>query len=438
MKPQKLTAAELARIAQLDSNLINELAAWANKSLTCVHCKKCTLRCEVLKEPDLDMGLIEEGYQKIVNLAPECQVEAVLQLVQENSNLYTALRRCCFCGYCTAACQTHMLAPERMREWRELFMQAGLMPPEDSKLVMVDNEWNIFSAYRAIYGIAYPEFIQLKDAAKQGPGFVDTLFLPGCSLVSYAPELTRQVGRWLNGAGIAWALSDDCCGSPLMSAGLFDRAEAFRQKILDQIRAAGITRVITICPGCGEEFAEMMGSEIDIVPLPELLLNESKAMAARGDDSSFSTSLPISSITCFDSCHDRFDNRHGSALRKLMKLHFPQTTQLEMDYKRKGTLCCGAGGAVASYDSDITEKRVWRVIDEARSTGAETLVTMCPTCAYTISQACLGADAACGIESRHYLELLFHQTIAWPEVFTQLESMWTGEYGPWLTETFFS
>ncbi|NTU89917.1 MAG: hypothetical protein HGA54_08480 [Actinobacteria bacterium] len=202
------------------------------------------------------------------------------------------------------------------------------------------------------------------------------------------------------------------------------------------MHAAGITRMITVCPGCGEEFAERMLGEIEIVPLPELLLLYGGSSEKAGTGGF--TPLEVESVTVFDSCHDRFDNRHGAAIRELMARHLPSAVQLEMEHSGKGTLCCGAGGAVASYDEEITQRRVWRVIDEARSTGADTLVTMCPTCTYTIAQACLGAEPARGIDSHHYLELLFGQTINWPLVFDQLGSMWTGEYGPWLNETFFS
>ena len=91
---------------------------------------------------------------------------------------------------------------------------------------------------------------------------------------------------------------------------------------------------------------------------------------------------------------------------------------------------------MGSYDADITNRRVWRVIEEARKTGAQTLVTMCPTCTYTVAQACLDQpDRAMG--SRHYLELLFGETIDWAQIFDQLQSMWSGEYGPWLMSTFY-
>ena len=121
------------------------------------------------------------------------------------------------------------------------------------------------------------------------------MFFPGCSLVSYAPEVVRKAGAWLTEAGFAWALSDDCCGSPLMSAGLFDRAAALRQRVLDQMLAAGITRLVTVCPGCGEEFAELLDGVIEVVPLPELMLRRAAELEAEGRAPGF-TPVPVASV----------------------------------------------------------------------------------------------------------------------------------------------
>ncbi|MDR3136295.1 MAG: hypothetical protein LBU07_02570 [Coriobacteriales bacterium] len=515
IKQHKLSKVERVHLARLRSPLINALSTWLNRRFSCAHCKQCARRCEVLSLAALDVGSIEADFEPIVALESASQPAAVLRLAQERPELYNALRQCCFCGHCTAFCAVQMAAPARMREWRESFMQAGLMPPADSRLVMVDNEWHIFSAYRAIYEVAYPEFLQLHDVgtsnachtldahAESGSGnldgehacntqvseatLVDTLFFPGCSLVSYAPALMRRIGWWLDSAGYHWAMSSACCGSPLMSAGLFERSQTLRWQLLEQVRAAGIKRILTVCPGCGEELAEVMGDEVDIVPLPELLVEhfvansrdmpttdvmaEVKGSAgcakAARDTSNISTRAHLTSrapddkerrrkanqstsaleqeavqnapasITFFDSCHDRSDTRHGRAVRKLLELCLPETTQLEMEHHGKNTLCCGAGGAVASYDAALTQRRVWRVIDEAQKTTANTLVTTCPTCTYTIAQALLSAGSEQAIASHNYLELVFGQSINWAVVFSQLEEMWTGEYGPWLAETFF-
>lgn len=407
----------------------------AAEHLECSHCGKCTHRCEVLEGPGLDMGMVEDEYVKIMALPVEERPAAVIALVSERPEVFVALRQCCFCGFCTATCERHILGADRMREWRGLFMEAGYMPPDDSKLVMVDNEWHVFSAYRAIYGVGYPEFTSLDAAAEHGPGLADTLFFPGCSLVSYAPELTRAVGEWLTESGVSWALSDACCGSPLMSAGLFDRAAALRSGLIEKMRAAGIKRMVTICPGCGEEFKADMPEDIEIVPLPELMLERAAERAGKGEPSGFNP-LPKTSLTFFDSCHDRAEHRHADAIRELMATYLPEAKLHDPHHCKRETLCCGAGGAVGSYDPNITDRRVWRIIEEARETGAETIVTTCPTCTYTVAQACLAApDRA--MENLHYLEVLFGVTIDWEAVFAQLGDMWTGEYGPWLNQTFF-
>lgn len=435
MRAERLTQQETSSLAQAGSAKLDILAAWANNQLTCSHCRKCTRRCDVLEGPGLDMGQIIQAYQSIEALPFDDQPQVLIALMQEDPALYHALRQCCFCGHCTAACARHIGAPEHMRAWRELFMRANLMPPQDSKLVMVDNEWHIFSAYRAIYGIGYEDMITLDAAAEYGHGWVDTLFFPGCSLVSYAPQVLRAAGQWLTDAGISWALSDACCGSPLMSAGMFQRARDLRLSLIERMQKAGITRMVTICPGCADEFRPDMPADIALVPLPELLLDCAHQRMETGKDTGFAP-LPLDSITFFDSCHDREDMRNANALRQLFAEFAPHVKQVEMDHAKRGTLCCGAGGAVASYDPTITDERVWRVIGEAKATGAQTLITMCPTCTYTIAQANLAAPEA-GMANVHYLEALLGERIDWTLVFQQLNDMWTGEYGPWLDQTFF-
>lgn len=432
---QRLTRDELEQIKALGIPKLSAFAELASRQFTCSHCGKCTRKCEVLYGPQLDMGKVEAAYDSIMALPEEERADATMQLMVSDYSLYNALRQCCFCGYCTSACGNHVCAPDVMRAWRELFSACGLMPPDDSKLVMVDNEWNIFSAYRAIYNIAYPQFKTLAQVAEEGSGVVDTLLFPGCSLVSYAPEVIEALGVWLDGCGVRWALCDGCCGSPLMSAGLFERAEALRAGFINQMRQAGITRMVTICPGCADEFRPYLPADIELVPLPELLCEEAQRRLEAGQSSGF-TPIDLGSVTFFDSCHDRDDVRNAHALRQLFMQYLPDAMQFEMDHSKKGTLCCGAGGAVASYDAAITDRRVWRIIDEAKQTHAHALITMCPTCAYTIAQANL-AKPDDGILSLHYLEALFGVEIDWSIVFYQLNAMWTGEYGPWLNQTFF-
>lgn len=434
---RRLTEGEIEQIKAMGYRKLSVLADLAGKQFMCSHCGKCTRSCEVLYGPSLDMGKVEAAYESLMKLPSEQRADAVMQEMAGDYAMYNALRQCCFCGNCTAACANHVCAPDVMRAWRELFCECGLMPPDASKLVMVDNEWHIFSAYRAIYQVAYPQFTMLDqlDCASDDADGIDTLLFPGCSLVSYAPEVVNALGEWMDSCGIKWAMSDACCGSPLMSAGMFDRAASLRERLVEQMRNAGIKRMVTICPGCADEFRDDLPHDIELVPLPELLEEHSRKRQLEGEDCGFKP-LQLASVTFFDSCHDRSDARNAEALRRLFATHLAESQQCEMSHSKRSTLCCGAGGAVASYDPAITDRRVWRVIDEAKSTRADALITMCPTCTYTIAQANLQRPAD-GMRSLHYLEAMFGVEIDWDIVFYQLNVMWSGEYGPWLNQTFF-
>ncbi len=76
---------------------------------------------------------------------------------------------------------------------RTVLHHQGKLPVQDYEVALVDRDWNIFSLYRATYAIDYTD---LKREQYK------TLFLPGCSLGSFAPELTRATYTWLLSQGI--------------------------------------------------------------------------------------------------------------------------------------------------------------------------------------------------------------------------------------------
>lgn len=104
-----------------------------------------------------------------------------------------------------------------------------------------------------------------------------------------------------------------------------------------------------------------------------------------------------------------------------------------------GRALCAAGPP-APYrwvDQPLCDARAHRVLDEEpREAGADLVVANCPTCAYTFAATRRGdaAGAVAGPAFCQYLELLFEAGFDWSGVFGRLESMWSGEYGPWLAQ----
>ncbi|MDR0888646.1 MAG: (Fe-S)-binding protein [Coriobacteriales bacterium] len=431
--------------ACLNTTLLSARNTWYKSVSACSLCGRCAPRC-VIYERDGDGAkgqsfAARAGLKMLDALQGDATLEGVRshvwELIQNDEEVYQFVRRCCLCNHCTAYCPSGLRAPDTVKPWRRLFLLTGVLGNAD-KSIMVDNEWNIFSVYRAVFGIAYPQF---QDLASAKPGQADTVFFPGCSLVSYAPDVVCAVGEWFDTNGYRWALCTDCCGSPLISAGLAERSLALRQRILQQCLDAGVKRVVCVCAGCAEELEAVFRGRVQVLQLPQLLCDDGTGhgLAAAGSSANGpdTVKLPDADTVTYaihDSCHDRAQ-ASGSPLRHM--LQDAGARLVELEHSCRNTTCCGAGGAVPAYDPALSKERAEGIMLSAQEAGADVLITSCPTCSYTMAQYALDANDASPFKRvgcKHYLELMFGIDIDWPQVFANLQDMWTGEYGAWVYE----
>ncbi|HBT95113.1 MAG TPA: hypothetical protein DEB24_02940 [Coriobacteriia bacterium] len=405
---------------------------WQNALGNCNGCGLCASRCELFGDGIASMSDIVGSGMVLLDAIEELFAESgfddrtisdtIHTHTEKYDKLYSLTRRCCLCNNCTARCPGAVRADRVMRPWRALYQRSGLFGTvnNDLKSVEVDKEWHLFSVYRHLNGVFYPEFIHLDDA---GPGQVDTLFFPGCTMVTYMDDSVRATGKLLDDRGYRWAIDLGCCGSPLVGRGLPERVETLQRKLLDRCHAAGIKRIITVCAGCEMELVEAVGKHgvgaPEVISLPQLLVDLGVDLPESPQDVAF-----------FDSCHDRSQS-HGSPLRRM----FAGCSICKLEHEGQDTLCCGAGGAVSSFDAEIGGIRAGRILEEAVAAGAKILISSCPTCAYTFAfQKIYGnpPSESAGIECRHYLELLFGIETDWSQVFARAEWMWTGEHSAWV------
>ena len=466
----------------------------------CIGCGACTGRCAVLEERDASGALLparEGGADMTVGSLASLfslveNAEDVVAVASEHPAAVFAVRRCFMCGYCTLKCPTNVDARGMFTALRELFSLGGVVDDSGFTMTQVDKEWHCFSAYRAVYGIWYVDLPQIEDAPALG---ADTLLFPGCPLASYSPDLTRQAFAWLQENAGPAVFTDACCGSPLKTAGYGDRADAYKKSLVERMVEAGVHRVVCVCPGCAEELATAaaaQGTALEMVALPQLLAdagvrvsaNRARELvaqaaaevreasgAAEADEAVASDVLSLAGesagvqpeateaadvcaalsagetaseiadktadavrIAPFDSCHDR-EGVFGGPLRTLLQTQGVRV--VEMLHHGTNALCCGGAGAVSLVDPAIKEQRIdYLLKDEAVQTGAELLVSNCPTCTYTAAQK-RRADikAGCAVSKAvpcNYLELIFPGRFDWNQVFDQLEGMWSGQYAAWV------
>ena len=383
---------------------------------TCTQCGHCTKACDSLITADMTLGDIAKAL-----LAHDREAESVDDLrmrIAMDGQLTQAVRGCFFCTSCKNTCFAHNDVCDLIYNARVDFQKLGLIPREAWSSVLVDEEWDIFTAYRAIHGIGYTDLtrhVQTEDHEAETD--FDVVFFPGCSLAAYGPELTREIFAAVEELGGKATMLDSCCGSSLRSAGFFERAEALCDKNSREIAQSSAKQLVCVCPGCANDMRRALartGVDVEIVLLSKFL-----------NDHGFEPRrpLPDGELCLSKSCQDR-DGSYLAETCEVLGID-PQTPSIFHG-------CCGAGGAVSAFNPDRQAQQADSKLSFAPD--GSTVVTMCPTCTYTYAYRMMNAPR--DIRNKHYAELLFESQFDWDMVFYQLNSMWYGEYGEWLAQVF--
>ena len=391
--------------------------AYWNFAGQCTQCGHCVGACSSLTSAGMSLGDIAAGMLDAQRASSTR--EKLAASLAGNAALVQAVRGCFFCTSCKNTCFAHNDVCDLIYHARVDFQNLGLIERAAWSSVLVDEEWDIFTAYRAIYGIGYPDL--KRHVASEGheaeSGF-DTAFFPGCSLASYGSELTREIFAAMDELGGKLTMLDSCCGSSLKSAGFFDRAEALCDRNADEIVALGVRELVCVCPGCANDMRRALEKRgIDV---------EVRLLAGWLADHGFTPrrALPQGSIYLSKSCQDR-DGVYVEETRRALGLSAGDGVAIYNG-------CCGAGGAVSAFDP----ARQARQADEKLSFAPDgaTVVSMCPTCTYTYAFRLM--ESGRQVANKHYTELLFGSQFDWETTFAQLNGMWAGEYGPWLAQVF--
>lgn len=383
---------------------------------TCTQCGHCTEACESLKASGMTLGQIASALLAAKRNA-ETQEDMMISIAYDPS-LMQAIRGCFFCTTCKNTCFAHNDVCDLIYHARIDLQDMGIIPREAWTSVQVDGEWDIFKAYRAIYGIDLTNMLRhISYEGHEEEHDCEVAFFPGCALAAYAPELTLEIFQTLEELGGKTTLIDHCCGSPLKSAGFFDRAEELCVNNAKEIESSGAKTLVCVCPGCANAMGKtlaMQGSDVKVVSLAAFLTEHGFKPKHP---------LPDGEIFISKSCQDR----DGSYLDETC-----EALGIGKDVPSIFHGCCGAGGAVSAFEPD----RQFAQADEKLSFAPDgsTVVTMCPTCTYTYALRMMSNPR--DINNKHYAELLFESQIDWARVFAELEGMYAGEYGPWLAQVF--
>jgi Fe-S oxidoreductase len=324
---------------------------------------------------------------------------------------------CQLCGACDISCKyaMDMEVLDPITEFRIKCSEDGKTNPALDKVITGLRKTGAMVPVKGKRG-AWAAGLNIKDATREK---VDVLYHVGC-LTSYDKDfwkLAKATVKILQKAGVNFGIAGDaetCCGGRAYQMGYQDDFLKQAKKNMALVKKSGARILVTGCADGYQAFKVLydrfdLKGDLEVLHISEYidrLIKDGRLKPRKKVDMS---------VTYHDPCRlgrlgepwihwkgtkipgDRFvfdppkPYRRGvngvyepprDVLRSL-----PGVKLTEMTRIKEYSWCCGAGGGVSESNPDFAKWTAKKRLEEAVSTGAQAIVTACPWCEKTLSEA---------------------------------------------------
>ena len=334
-----------------------------------------------------------------------------------SDRLLDIVYNCQMCGACGVSCNyaMDMEVLEPISEFRIKCVEDGQTHPVLEKVIKGLRKQGSMVPVTGKRG-DWAKGLKLKDATKEK---VDVLYHVGC-LSSYDKEmqkLAKATAKILKKAKVNFGIAGDnetCCGGRAYQMGYKKDFLKQAKKNMAMIKKAGVKTVVTACADGYQAFKVLydkfgLKGDLQVLHISEYidqLIKDGSLKPRKNVDFQ---------VTYHDPCRlgrlgepwihwegkkipgDRFvfdppkTYRRGShgvyePPRDVLK-SIPGVKLTEMTRIKEYAWCCGAGGGVNESNPGFAQWTARERIEEAESTGAEAIVTACPWCEKTFTEA---------------------------------------------------
>jgi heterodisulfide reductase subunit D len=202
--------------------------------------------------------------------------------------------------------------------------------------------------------------------------YFDTFF---SDIKASSLDIARSTLKILNLLGVEPQImpNERCCGHDLLWTGDFENFKKLAQHNIDEIKKTGAKKIVTSCPECYMtlkiDYPDLLGkTDYEVMHSSEFLAERLPQMKIKGLNKK---------VTFQDPCRlGRFMNIYEAPRKVINSIKGVDFKEM----KRSGSkaICCGTAGWINcdAFSKKIQDER----LKEAKSTGAEILVTACPKC----------------------------------------------------------
>jgi Fe-S oxidoreductase len=270
--------------------------------------------------------------------------------------------------------------PEFIRSYREEARKKGNFPVESHHGML-----------QSIASLQTRDIKQQRIAwAKEAGEFQETgdyFYFVGClpyfevtfAYLNLSPlSSAKSVLSLLNKMGVTPVISNNecCCGHDALWSGDVATFRALAEKNLEVIKNSGAKTVLFSCPEGYYTFKHHYPEYFGALPFEVLHITEFLTQKMPEAELPFKPSSN-GTVTYQDPCRLGRLSGNYDLPRQLLK-NLPETNLLEMQRTRENALCCGTSAWMEC--SGCSKAMQVDRLQEAKQTGAQTLITACPKC----------------------------------------------------------
>jgi len=356
-----------------------QLAEWNKLNLkNCIGVDECMKVCPVV-DPELTIAELNEASKPGTSLT-----EATLKFAGD----------CVQCGRCDSVCPTIAGRSIMMLGLKEKMASSGKSPLSHHKYFALKGfdksplrrtAFNTFMKAKWKFSETdKPKYEKLarhidKDNFKKS----EYLFYFGCYIFT-KEESTVQCLDIADSLGLDYEVLGglkSCCGWPSLLAGRTGEAEDYHEHLKEWIEKSDPKYVITGCAECYMSLNKVNAKykmKFEALTTPMWLNMFKDRLSLTKSDAR---------VTFHDSCNISRKLGMPEPARELLD-HLSPSVEMERS-GQKDTYCCGYWGL--HNDPEILKKIHKSRFDEAKATGAETMVVECITCLESFSKSAEGS-----------------------------------------------
>jgi Fe-S oxidoreductase len=366
---------------------------------TCTECGRCQSVCPAwntgkeLNPKQLMMWSRDNLFERgpfLLDEAPAGLEEPPVELVP---NVFSEefIWSCVTCGACVQECPVdieHVDAIVDMRRY-QVMMESKFPAEAGVMLRNLENSGNPWGA-SAQDRLGWVKGLEDDIVVVNGrvPPDTEYLYWVGCAgaFDDRAKKAVRAFAELMIEAGVTFAIlgpQESCTGDPARRAGNEYLFQEMAKANIATLKEKRVTKIVASCPHCfntmSREYPDL-GGDFEVIHHTELLarlLKEGKLKPKESVDAK---------VTYHDPCYLA---RHNDVLKQPRSVvnAIPGVEATEMHRCKKGTFCCGAGGARMWMEETVGKRINIERIEEALATDADIVSTGCPYCMIMLDDA---------------------------------------------------